>query len=64
MTVKELKDFVNNIDSKYDNEDIIIDDIKYNEYCLGDGFINFEINQDWSYFYADKGFYIDINKEG
>ena len=35
MTVKELKDLINNIDSKYDNEEVLTDNKDYNEYCLG-----------------------------
>ena len=35
MTVKELKNLINNIDSKYDNEEVLTDNKYYNEYCLG-----------------------------
>ena len=38
MTVKELKNFVNNISEEYDNKKIITDDKDYNEYCIGDSF--------------------------
>ena len=32
MTVKELKEIINNIDEKYDNEKVITDDKGYTEY--------------------------------
>ena len=63
MTIKELKEFINSIDSKYDNEKVIMPDMNYTEYCLGDGYEELKIDKDWSYFIENKGFYIDIDYE-
>ena len=35
MTVKELKEIINNIDEKYNNEKVITDYKDYTEYCIG-----------------------------
>ena len=35
MTVKEFKDIINSIDSKYDNKEVLTENKEYNEYCLG-----------------------------
>lgn len=35
MTLKELKEAINAIDSKYDDEKVLTNDNNYNEYCMG-----------------------------
>lgn len=37
LTVKELKELINNIPKEYDNLPVITTDPDYNEYCCGSG---------------------------
>ena len=63
MTVKELKDLINNIDSKYDNEEVLTDNKDYNEYCLGSSVIKLTALDMWhtDCFNNNKGgFYIEL----
>ncbi len=63
MTVKELKNLINNIDSKYDNEEVLTDNKDYNEYCLGSSIIKLTAldMQHTDCFNDGKGgFYIDF----
>ena len=53
MTIKELKNIINNIDEKYDNKEIITDDKEYDEYSIGDSFVNIKDVEHYEF----KGFY-------
>ena len=35
MTIKELKEKINEIDEKYDDHTVMIENPEYDEYCLG-----------------------------
>ena len=59
MTVKELKNLINNIDTKYDNEEVLTDNKDYNEYCLGRPIINVTA-LDMQYTDCFGGFYIEL----
>ena len=63
MTVKKFKEIVNNIDSKYDNEEVLTENKEYNEYCLGSSIVKLKGVELWhiDYFNQDKGgFYIAL----
>lgn len=63
MIVRELKNLINDIDSKYDNEEVLVDNKDYNEYCLGSSIIKLTALDMWhtDYFNDGKGgFYIDF----
>ena len=59
MTVKELKNLINNIDSKYDNEEVLTDNKYYDEYCMGSSIINVTA-LDMQYTGCFGGFYIEL----
>ena len=59
MTVKELKNLINNIDSKYDNEEVLTDNKDYNEYCLGSPIVKLTA-LDIHYTDCFGGFYIEL----
>lgn len=56
MTVKELKEIINNIDEKYDNENVITDDKDYTEYCLGSSLVEVTDIEQW--FSSGNGYYL------
>lgn len=64
MTIKELKNLINSIDSKYDNKEVLTDNKDYNEYCLGSPVITVTELEMWhtDCFNSDKGggFYIEL----
>lgn len=63
MTIKELKNLINSIDSKYDDKEVLTDNKDYNEYCLGDPAIKVTELEMWhtDAFNNDKGgFYIEL----
>lgn len=56
MTVKELKEIINNIDKKYDNEEVITNDKNYTEYCMGSPYIGVTGVEQW--LSLDRGYYL------
>lgn len=67
MTIKELKNLINNIDSKYDNEEVLITDNKeYNEYCLGDSIRKITELNIWytnTFNNGKGGFYLELRTD-
>ena len=61
MTVKELKEIINNIDEQYDNEKVITDDKGYTEYCMGSSLTEVTGIEKW--LSSGKGYYLLLETE-
>ena len=61
MTIKELKEIINNIDEKYNNENIIIDNKDYTEHCMGSSLINITGIEQW--LSSGRGYYLLLETE-
>ena len=63
MTIKELKNLINSIDSKYDDKEVLTENKEYNEYCLGDSVIRVTELEMWNtetFNNGKGGFYIEL----
>ena len=66
MTVKEFKDIINSIDSKYDNKEVLTENKEYNEYCLGDSVVKVNVLEMWdtdAFNNGKGGFYIELSTD-